>query len=488
MKKISLNKITVNVFSYTFGQTLSLLFTLLSFALAARFLGVSRFGTFNYLVAVIVIITKLIDLGIAPNIFREYSINKNIDLINTGILLRISSFSLLIVFYNLICFFYSISTQMIILSNVIFFNLLISAKGFIRDLFEIPFKTDLKVHKAVSAMLVDNTLFLIMVLLMPYLKVGLSYFVFAYTISNVPGFFIMFYLIGKNYKYRPKFQFNSARWLLKNSFPIFIYVILNAIFLNIDLLLLKKFDTSYAVGIYSAATRLTLPLLIIPTAIIHTLFPQITNNYQNSPSKNTPIISLLLKVLFFISFGMATILTFKADEIIQLIYGINYIDSGRVFIVLLWSQIFIFSSFFVINLLVAYDKQKSIYFYSIITIIINVVLNIFLISNFSYMGATYAKLISIFVGFVITTFVLYRRDNTIYLFKKEVFFFASLTLIICLVISSVNLIIYLFITVVVLFLNVFVSKFFNLREIELLLKLFNKEGWLKNRIFSKYWS
>ena len=65
-----LNNLTRNVFSYTIGQTLSLLINLFAIALAAQYLGVSEFGIFNYLLAIILIITKLVDLGIAPNIFQ----------------------------------------------------------------------------------------------------------------------------------------------------------------------------------------------------------------------------------------------------------------------------------------------------------------------------------------------------------------------------------------------------------------------------------
>ena len=136
-----LNNLTRNVFSYTIGQTLSLLINLFAIALAAQYLGVSEFGIFNYLLAIILIITKLVDLGIAPNIFREYWINKRLDLINTGILLRVVLFVLLVVIYNILCFYLKYDPREIILSNVFLVNLIISSKGFLRELLEIPLKS-----------------------------------------------------------------------------------------------------------------------------------------------------------------------------------------------------------------------------------------------------------------------------------------------------------------------------------------------------------
>lgn len=481
-----LNSLTRNVFSYTIGQGLSLLINLIAIALAARYLGVSEFGIFNYLLAIILIITKLVDLGIAPNIFREYSINKKLELINTGILLRVVSFVLFVALYNIICFYLRYNQEEIILSNIFLLNLIISSKGFLRELLEIPFKVDLKIHLPIAVMLIDNILFLFCVWIMPYAKGGLIYFVTVYTLSNLPGFLIMLFLIKKYYAYKLVPKLSSAVSLIKNSLPLFIYVILNTIFLNIDLFLLKKLDSAYSAGIYSAAARITLPMLIIPVALIHSLFPQITNNYYKSASKNLPVIKFLFKFLFLLSFSLAAIATFKSTEIINFIFGSNYLDASNSLTILLWAQIFIFNSFIVINLLVAYNKLVNLYIFSIATLVINIILNFMLIPEYSYIGATYAKFLSTVVGFLITSVIIYNLDKTIYLFEKEVFYFAILFVGFCYLLSFLNLTFYLMTVSLLLLITVTLIKFFNPWEIKLFLKLIKKENWYGRGLFITY--
>jgi O-antigen/teichoic acid export membrane protein len=478
--------LTRNVFSQTLGQIISLLINLFAIALAARYLGVTEFGLFNYLLAIIVILTKIMDLGIAPNIFREYSIQKKMELLNTGILIRILAFLIIVVVINLYFFLSNVDTREIILSNVLLINLIISSKGFLRELIEIPFKVDLIIHLPITVMLLDNIIFLFLVLIMPYINSGIIYFAAIYTLSNLPGFIIMLFLIEKKYGYRFITKFTSVSWLIKNSFPLFVYTLFNTIFLNIDLLLLKKIDSVYSAGIYSAASRITMPMLIIPIAFIHSVFPKITTDYHNSTSNNFMIKKFLFKTLFLFSFTIAAIISFKSTEIITFLYGISFSPSGSSLTILLWSQIFLFNSFLVINLLVAYNKQTSLYLFSITILISNVILNFILIPEYSFVGASYAKLFSNLLGFLITSVVLYNFDRTIYLFEKGVLFFSMFALGLCFLLSILILPLYLILTSLILLLFIIFIKFYSPVEIKFLLKLINKEKWYGTGIFINY--
>jgi len=147
-------------------------------------------------------------------------------------------------------------------------------------------------------------------------------------------------------------------------------------------------------------------------------------------------------------------------------------------------MIFLFNSFFVINLLVAYDKQVGMYVFSIVTLAINLILNFVLIEQYSYLGVAYSKFISIAIGFIITSFIIYKIDNTIYLFEKEILFFSVMLIALIYIISSVlSLILYLIVAGILLVLVVLLTRFFKSNEIKLLLKIINKENWYKNFSF-----
>lgn len=479
-------RLTRNIFSQTVGQIISLFINLFAIALAARILGVENFGLFNYLLAIIVMVTKFVDLGIAPNIFREYSIKKALELINAGILLRVLAFLIISILINVFFFLFHTNDSEIILSNIFLVNLVISSKGFLRELLEIPFKVDLKVHLPISVMLMDNILFLLLVYMMPFFNGGLIYFATVYTLSNLPGFFVMIFLINKKYNYKFGIKVTSISWLVKNSLPLFIYTLFNTIFYNIDLLLLKKIDSVYSAGIYSAAARIIMPMLIIPIAFIHSIFPKISTDYHNSVSSNIMIIKFLFKTLFLFSFTLAIVTTFKSTDIVNFIYGPSFSTSASSLSILLWSQIFLFNSFLVINLLVAYNKQGSLYLFSISILVLNIILNFILIPEYSFVGAAYSKLFSNLLGFLITSIVLYNLDRTIYLHEKGLLLFSMLTAGSCYLLSFLSLPLYLITTSLFLILFVIFTKFYNSIEIKFLLKLINKEKWYGRGIFINY--
>ncbi|MCO6473126.1 MAG: oligosaccharide flippase family protein, partial [Melioribacteraceae bacterium] len=64
---------TKNIFSLTFGQGLPLVFNFVIFVIAARALGVENFGLFSSAIAIVGILSKFVDLGIEPIVFREFS-------------------------------------------------------------------------------------------------------------------------------------------------------------------------------------------------------------------------------------------------------------------------------------------------------------------------------------------------------------------------------------------------------------------------------
>ena len=161
------------------------------------------------------------------------------------------------------------------------------------------------------------------------------------------------------------------------------------------------------------------------------------------------------------SFSLAAIVSFKAEDITSFIYGYNYVFASAPLTILLWGMIFMFNSFFVINLLVAYDKQVGMYIFSIVTLSLNVILNFILIENYSYVGVAYSKFISIAVGFIITSLIIYRIDKTFYLFEKEILFFSVLLITSIYFLSTfLGLLIYLIVASVILFLAVLLSRFF----------------------------
>ncbi|HPN39386.1 MAG TPA: oligosaccharide flippase family protein, partial [Melioribacteraceae bacterium] len=318
----SSGKLIKNLLSITSGQFINLFLSFLSITLAARYLGVENFGKFGYLLAVVSVVSKIIDFGFTPIVFRELSINKKYDLLNSAIVFRILAFFVVAVVLNIVLFFFNTSLTEQILLNLLLTNSLISARFIcVRELLDVPFKVELKMHYPMLFTNIDNIVLFLTVILLPFYEDKLTLFIVGYVVSNLPGLFLTLYFLYKKFGYYLKINLSSIKYLLKESLPLYGFIVLDALYQQLDVILLKNLSTYHDAGIYSVALRLSTPLLIIPTAIIHTIFPTLSKNFINSKNDNSFIINLIFKILFILSFSISIVFFFYSKNIIMLVFG-----------------------------------------------------------------------------------------------------------------------------------------------------------------------
>lgn len=479
MTSIQSKSILRNIFSITTGQAFSIVFNFLSITLAARYLGVDSFGKFSYLMAIVLILSKFIDFGFAPIVFRELSTNKkSFALLNTAIVIRGIFFFVVLLIFNAGLLLFSFNKIEIILSNILIFNTFLSTKFIsFRELLDLPFKVNLTMHYPMMIMLIDNTILLLLVLAMPFVNGDITYFVTVYVLSNIPGFLLMLLLLKKKYNFKPEFNIQKVKWLFITSLPLYGFVLVDILYQQLELLFLNYFHGYYEVGIYSAGLRLVMPLLIFPSAIIHTVFPIITNNVSTNKKQNEIIVNTVFKILFFFSFILSVGVVFKASSIIELVFGTEYSEAAIPVAILFFAQIFVYYNFFCTNLTIIYNKQIWNIFFMIALLIGNTLLNIFLIPQFSFTGAGISKLIISLTGITITTGFIYKLGYKLYFIKGRQIIWAMLLITAAYGISFLGIFFYAVLYMLILVLLTLLSGFFSNEEILYIFRLIGKESW-----------
>lgn len=471
---MQLNKILKNILSLTVGNILNLLLNFFSIVLTARYLDVNLFGDFSYLVAIIGILSKFIDLGLNPIIFRDTSKNpSDHSYINSAIILKLVSFIVFIIIFNAAAFIFRFSTVEILLSNILCTGIIFSAKfQNFRDVLEVPFKVDLKMHFPMLFNLIDNLLLLTLVLLMPVLNGGIFYFVFAYTFSNLPGFLFLLIMLNKKYGYRFRLELSQAKEIITQALPLYGYSLLMVVYQQADIILLKYFKDSYATGIFSGAVRLSFPLYIFPTALIATIFPSISRNIGLNEKQNTSVMSLGIKVVILFSFFVALFVTFKSEEIVTLILGANYKLSHTPLIFLLWSQVFIFVSFMINDYLTAYKMQKWNFLYAALMVVINLSITILLIKDLSYIAPSISKIISGFAGLSFIIYITRKIKLNFTINFIRIAGWGIISAAVLYLVSYLSLPLYIILSPVLFIAVVFGLRYFSGEEIKKLLSLF----------------
>lgn len=460
------------------GQGISLALNFAAFVLAARFLSVHDFGRFGYLVAIVGILSKVIDFGLGPIVFRESSKEEDSNkLLNSAISIRIVLFLTILIIYNIVIFILKFTTSELILSNILFISIILSTRmANFRELMATPFKVQLKMHYPMALTILDSLLFLILVIIMPFVKGGIYYFVLSYVLSTLPGFIIQFLFLEKKFDFKPKIIFYKAGWLLKEALPLAGFVLLTIVYQQFDIVLLTSYKDEYSAGIYSVATRLTMPLNLIPGVVVTTVFPYLVKNLRDR-LKTDSINSLVYKSLFLVSFVLAIIFSFRSETLVVLLFGAKFRAASLPASMIFWSLVFMFFNYFTLDLLTAHSRQILNLIYSLLLVSTNTILNILLIPDYSYAGVGFSKVIAGFLGFSFLFWVLYRYGFRLsFINFKFVLWTASISVLVF-ILSFLPLMIYLLLSVLVIIVSLKLFGYFENEEWDLFFRLINREKW-----------
>ena len=476
---MTLKKIYNNVLSILLGRGFDLIINFIAVTIIARYLGASQYGIFTSTVALVFILSKIIDIGFAQIVFRETSAKKrDFTYLNNALSIRFILLFFLVSIYNIVAYFINISSIEVLYTNILFLGIIFSAKfQNIRELLEIPFKSELKMTYVMTFNIIDNVALLVLIIGSYLFKLDLLYIVLIYVLANLPGFILFLVFLKRNFDYKYKFQLDKAKWLFTESLPLYGAVILFALFQQLDVILLRNFVSSFEAGIYSAALRLAMPLGIVPLALITTAFPLITRNKDSNFDSVHQTSSIVFKVLFAFSYFAGIFATFKSEEVLILVFGSEYSSASSPMIIIFWASLFIFFSNFIQNFLTIYGEQKRNFIYGLVLVTFNIIfLYLFLIS-FASIGASIAKIVASGTAFSYLLFSLIRLRLYSNFINLNVIGWTILITIFMYFMQELNLFIFGIITVIFTGSMVFVLRFFTKEEFIILNKMFNNPKW-----------
>ncbi|MCG3121279.1 MAG: hypothetical protein ALAOOOJD_04316 [bacterium] len=192
----------------------------------------------------------------------------------------------------------------------------------------------------------------------------------------------------------------SLRQLIGQARVFALTMMCVTIYWKIDVSLLSKMAGLEAVGIYSAAYRFLMIMLVVVDSFVNSLFPIISNYYHTTGAAGGNFDFACkkgLQLLLVMILPVVLCLSLLAPQIIELIYGAKYAAAAPVLQILIWvvapyavSQIFAYA-------LVASNNQRYDLFVNAVSMLTNVILNWFLIGRWGYLGAAWAAVMAILV-------------------------------------------------------------------------------------------
>lgn len=220
----------------------------------------------------------------------------------------------------------------------------------------------------------------------------------AYVIATA---FLLFVFMLRYHTIQIRFSLRFWRELLIVSTPVGLATIFNQAALMLPPIILGIFFAKEVVGIYSAAYKVIIMVLIIERVFHYISFPVLAKQFTSAPTKLASTFALLSRIILAITIPGAIGSIVIADRFIVLIYGAGYESAVLVLrILLIYFIVAPLNSIFGYGL-VAVNKQHRFLFVIAITAFFNAVLIVLLGIRFGAPGAAVALAISESIGLVI---------------------------------------------------------------------------------------
>lgn len=388
-----------------------------------RFIGPEAYGQLSLGLAVIGITSVFVKLGLDDAIKNFVPKARERDDLGElkGIVLssaQIISFSGLligsVVFFSAdfiaASFFNSPSTAPII--RVFAFVPLFSRLASVFIDTTIGFNT-IKYH-VLTVRILQNVIQLLVTLVLIYFSFGVIGAAYGWLAGVVATIFIGFYFMERKLgpiiftDEKPKYQHSK---LLKYSYPLVLSGAVGTMLGWADTALLGYFMDDTAVGFYNAALPTAL-LVILPTQALGSLaLPSMSELDEKEDGDPEEALKTLARWGFSLTFPAFLIMALFSSETLHLLFGREYAVAGTALAVLAFGNLFNAAAGQVGGFLKSTNHTKVILYSNVVSLVLNLSLNLLLIPRMGIVGAAIATASSTALFIVLLIAEAYRREG-----------------------------------------------------------------------------
>jgi O-antigen/teichoic acid export membrane protein len=235
-------------------------------------------------------------------------------------------------------------------------------------------------------------------------------FASLYFITSIIVFVYCFFIFRMKFTnhfytwYRQMIERDWYFWraTVKQALPFGLALTFVTIFYWINSIMLSLMKGDAMVGWYNAAYRMVLILLFIPQSFIAAIYPAMSKFYNTSQEYLQLSFEKSFKYLAIIGIPIGVGTTLLAKRLILLIFGAEYMNSIIVLQIIVWSSVLIFVSIPFGNLFNCLNKQVIVTKITGLCVLINVILNLILIPEFSLVGTSIATVMTEFISLILS--------------------------------------------------------------------------------------
>jgi len=361
----------------------------------ARYLGPEQFGMLNYAIAFVSLFTSIATLGLDKTIVRDVlkDMPSRLAILGTAFVMRLSG--------SIIALVLVLAISMILRPDepaVRVLVLIIAVTSLFQSLDVIEFWFESQV-KAKYTVIARNLAFIVVSgarVMLILANAPLVYFACAIVAEAAiaAGVLLVMYQGQGQHMRQWRFNFTLARRLFHDSWPLILSGLAVIAYMRVDLIMLGEMLGNQSAGIYSAATRLSEAWYFLPMIILSTLFPYLISTRQVDRELYMNRLQRLYTLVTWVSILAAVTVATFSHVIVQVLYGEAFQGADEVLRIHAWGSIAVFMGAATSQYLLAENLPKIALYRTLIGLVVNIGLNLYLIPRWGIVGAAIATAIS----------------------------------------------------------------------------------------------
>lgn len=361
----------------------------------ARYLGPAQFGTLNYLIAIAFLFSAVATFGMNSIVVRDVirQPEQRDYILGTAIVLQTMG--------GTIAWLCAIITASLIQRDDSHFIAMVAIVGTVSlykatEVIKFWFESQVQSRYAVWA---ENSVFLVFAVIKIMLLVSrapLMTFIWIVCAEGLATAIALTMVYARFGGHLSQWKFQQERWfqLAREGAPLMVSGLAMAGYMRLDQIMLGKLLNEQAVGIFSAALRLSEAWYFIPISVMASVFPAVISAKSAGQSQYIARLESTHTLMVLIALMLAVPITFSSDHIINLLYGDHYSGAGTVLSLHIWSALFVFIGVASHQWFVAENLQRFVLLRTICGALANILLNLLLIPQYGPAGAAVASLIA----------------------------------------------------------------------------------------------
>lgn len=392
-------------------KTYAIILSLIIGIVITRYLGPENVGIMTYAIAIYAIIFAISTLGLDDFIIKSVVDDRNNAPKILGSAFFLRTIASVILFISALIYAYNTTSSEKMLPIII----IISASVLLQPItsIQICFLADVNNKLKTTAYLIGATISAVIKITLILTNASLIYFALIYFFELLLIAIVTIILF-----YRNNYSFNG--WiinkdevicLIKKALPLSLTMVIHTLFVKIDVLMIEYYLTNKDLGIYSVAVKLMETWVFIPIFMTTSFMPSLIDSKAIDHRKYDRRIKQLMSLLIWFSVCLGLATTLLSTQIVSILFGQKFIGAAPSLAIIIWVILFVSVLQVTIKKMIIENNTFGIILRSVVGLIINTCLNMYLIPKYGINGAAISTTLSyLFIAYFIDIFTKNDRE------------------------------------------------------------------------------